>query len=156
MTRCPFCGKRMCVAGSRKRIVRLSDGRIIYLIIRRLYCDRCDRMHHELPDLVVPYKRYSSDAVEKLLSSRTSPVSVGCETSTVLRLRVWFSLLRSYFESALESIKLIFKNDTWLAAELNQLLPLSPESLPDGWLAKLVRTVVNSGFWIQTRSACTV
>ena len=156
MTRCPFCGRRMCVAGSRKRVVRLSDGRIIYLIIRRLYCDRCCHVHHELPDLIVPYKRYSSDAVEQLLSSRTSSISVGCETSTVQRLRVWFSLLRSYFESALESIKFIFKNDTRLAAELNQLLPLSPESLSDGWLAKLVRIVVNSGFWIQTRSACTV
>ena len=82
-------------------MIRQSDGDRRTLIIRRLRCGRCVRLHHELPDIVVPYKRYDADTIEEVLSEKETNPSFPCETSTAVRLRVWFLLLRSYFEGTI-------------------------------------------------------
>lgn len=62
--------------------------------------------------MVMPYKRYSTQAVEEILSGTTSvPIPVACENSTMRRIRIWFFLLRSYFESCLQSLKQLFQTD---------------------------------------------
>ena len=33
-------------------------------VIRRLYCEKCECIYHELPNCLVPYKRYSTDVIE--------------------------------------------------------------------------------------------
>ncbi|WP_307545897.1 DUF6431 domain-containing protein [Paenibacillus sp. V4I5] len=38
------------------------------LVIRRLHCSQCLKIHHELPDCIVPYKRYESERTYKLKS----------------------------------------------------------------------------------------
>ncbi len=53
---CPVCGCcELKVIGSRKRNTLQGDGETIILIIRRLRCRNCRRIHHELPDILVPY-----------------------------------------------------------------------------------------------------
>ncbi|MEW5785724.1 MAG: DUF6431 domain-containing protein, partial [Bacillota bacterium] len=47
--------------GSRKRTFINEAGEREILIIRRLRCKNCKRVHHELPDIIVPYKRYNSE-----------------------------------------------------------------------------------------------
>ncbi|MBQ9634706.1 MAG: hypothetical protein IJV12_00625 [Acidaminococcaceae bacterium] len=141
--------------GSRKRFLIQSDGSKIWLIIRRLNCPHCNRIHHELPDMVIPYKRYSTQAVEDILSGAAStPLPVACENSTIRRIRIWFSLLRSYFESCLQSLKQLFQTDADFLIEIDKMVPLEVVTLPAGWLRCLVRALVNSGRWRQTRSAC--
>lgn len=62
--------------------------------------------------MVMPYKRYSTQAVEEILSGTTSvPIPVACENSTMRRIRIWFFLLRSYFESCLQSLIQLFQTD---------------------------------------------
>lgn len=151
---CPCCDGRLIVVGSRKRFLIQPDGSKIWLVIRRLYCTHCNRIHHELPDMVMPYKRYSTQAVEEILSGTTSvPIPVACENSTMRRIRIWFFLLRSYFESCLQSLKQLFQTDAEFLIEIDKMVPLEVETLPAGWLRCLVRTLVNSGRWRQTRSA---
>ena len=118
-----------------------------------MFCENCRRIHHELPGTIVPYKRYSAEVVEEILSGQEKEPSYPCETSTALHIRNWFSLLRDYLESVIEALKLLYKNDLPLLAALEQLQPLKPSLLPAGWLKSLVRIVVNSGRWVQTRSA---
>ncbi|WP_267459278.1 DUF6431 domain-containing protein [Brevibacillus composti] len=48
----------MNVIGSRRRKVASESGEVRLLVIRRLRCSQCQKIHHELPDCVVPYKRY--------------------------------------------------------------------------------------------------
>ncbi|WP_445349419.1 DUF6431 domain-containing protein [Desulforudis sp. DRI-14] len=55
---CPCCSGHLKVIGSRKRSCIDSLGDKIVLIIRRLGCVACHRIHHELPDMLVPYKRF--------------------------------------------------------------------------------------------------
>lgn len=142
----------LVVAGSRKRILRQLDGEPIILIIRRLKCEHCHRIHHELPDTVVPYKRHCAETIEEILSDTEEKI-YPCESSTAVRLRNWFSLLREHFEKALVAVQYRYKQDGRLSQELSTLLPLVPAFLPAGWLGRLVRTLVNAGFYPQTRSA---
>jgi hypothetical protein len=151
---CPCCDGCLAVVGSRKRFLIQPDGSKIWLIIRRLYCTHCNRIHHELPDMVMPYKRYSTQAVEEILSGTASAsIPVACENSTVRRIRIWFSLLRSYFVSCLLSLKQLFQQDADFLTGIDKMLPLEVSTLPAGWLKYLVRILVNSGRWRQTRSA---
>ena len=112
----------------------------------------CHRIHHELPDAVVPYKRHCADTIEEILSDKDS-TTYPCETSTAARLQVWFSLLLNYWERALTALRHIHENDVLIQKEIANLLPLQPPRLITGWLKKIVRILVNAGFWIQTRSA---
>ena len=59
----------------------------------------------------------------------------------------WFAGIRAYFEAALRSLSYLYQRDRALAEEVGKLLPLDPLRLPSGWLADLVRKVVNSGRW---------
>ncbi|MGB4509265.1 MAG: DUF6431 domain-containing protein, partial [Syntrophomonadaceae bacterium] len=52
---CPCCSGGLKVIGSRPRKCVNSVGERITLIIRRLRCVKCQRIHHELPDMLVPY-----------------------------------------------------------------------------------------------------
>ncbi|WP_335338494.1 DUF6431 domain-containing protein [Paenibacillus naphthalenovorans] len=56
------------VVGSRKRISRNATGEVKVLSLRRLRCTGCCKIHHELPDFLVPYKRYESTCIEEVVS----------------------------------------------------------------------------------------
>ncbi|MGL5436147.1 MAG: DUF6431 domain-containing protein [Lachnospiraceae bacterium] len=149
MSHCPWCEGDFKVCGSRKRVVYEQDGSKLQLIIRRLKCCQCQTISHELPDFVVPYKRYEAAAIAQALQEPALTAQVcGCETSTLVRWKLWFFLLHNYLEGALRSLQNFF------GAAVSVKLPLYPLLLqPDGWLGQLVRSLVNSGRWRQTRSA---
>ncbi|MCD7866789.1 MAG: DUF6431 domain-containing protein [Clostridiales bacterium] len=97
---CPFCDGKLKVIGSRGRKVLRRDGSSGHLIIRRLRCGSCRHIHHELPDILVPYKRYDAETIENVVISfsdinksieKTSS-DYPCEVSTAMRLRAWFFL----------------------------------------------------------------
>lgn len=91
--------------------------------------------------------------IEDVLSCEDELPSYPCEASTAYRIRMWFFLLRSYLESALEALKLLYKHNRPLFTFLGQLHLSRLQDQPAGWLKSLVRIVVNSGYWKQTRSA---
>ena len=51
---CPCCGKVLYVIGSRRRVWYQSSGARSIMMIRRLRCESCSKIHHELPDKLVP------------------------------------------------------------------------------------------------------
>jgi len=148
---CPCCDGRLIVCGSRKRGLFRVDGSYTTLVIRVLQCVDCERTHRELPDIVVPYKRYESDVIEMILADtehRNKLADYPCEQRTAIRIKLWFYLIHSYFEGIIRSLKEIFQLKTPVT------LPLYPLSnQPAGWLRYLVRSVVNSSRWQQVCSA---
>ena len=76
MNGCPHCEGSLTVIGSRPRTRRPPDGTRQILIIRRLYCEACERIHHELPDCLVPYKRYDAESLETFATEgRTAAIA---------------------------------------------------------------------------------
>ena len=76
-------------------------------------------------------------------------ITYPCETSSAVRLKNWFPLLRIYWERALTAIQQLRKNVTLLVAGFAAFLPIKPSRFKAGWLKKIVRIFVNAGFWIQ-------
>ncbi len=100
---CPCCDGLLKVIGSRRRgyIDGLGERRI--LMIRRLRCSPCDRIHHELPDRLVPYKRYGSKSIEAAVSEDVN-LTVAADESTISRWKQWFATVANHFAGALFSI----------------------------------------------------
>ena len=86
---CPICDGSLKVIGSRHRGCTNSAGDAIDLIIRRLRCHDCRKIHHELPDILVPYKRHASESIEAAVTG-DDYLCVAADESTIRRWRRWF------------------------------------------------------------------
>lgn len=125
-------------------------------MIRRLECAPCSRIHHELPDILVPYKRHSSESIEAAVSADTT-LSVAADESTIYRWKQWFLNIANHFAGALFSIAIRYDLES---VEEESNFPQSPlqriwqyVGAAPYWLARVVRPVVNANYWVQTRSA---
>lgn len=153
---CPCCSGPLKVIGSRRRKYINDTGDTIVLVIRRLRCGHCGKLHHELPDLLVPYKRYGNESVEAVVTGK-SALTVAADESTIGRWRNWFLELVEYFLGCLKSIAIRHGRESMGSA------PHLPKSTlqriwhhvgdAPGWLARIVRPVANSNLWVHTRSA---
>lgn len=126
------------------------------LIIRRLRCTQCSKIHHELPDILVPYKRYESKSIEAVVSNIPN-LNVIADESTIIRWKRWFSDLLNHLTGCLVSIAICYSNSS---VEGVSDLPQSPlqriwQHVGNApcWLARVVRPIVNINSWIHTRSA---
>ncbi len=155
MVPCPCCQGELGFIGSRKRIWIRSSGDTARLVIRRLQCKFCGRIHHELPNLLVPYKRHEAASIERAVT--TPPAAdVGVEESTLNRWRKWFTSWAEYAKGCLESIAYRFNLlvETSSGSSQTALHPLG-HLVGDAprWLARAVRPIANANLWVHTRSA---
>jgi len=133
---CPICGcANLKRKGRRKRKVIMPDGKIAVLKIRRLKCKSCKKIHHELPDIIVPYKSHSAQTIEIIINEIDE--SVPCEESTINRIKAWWVSIQLYIESVAASIK--FKYNITFPKEIK--------------LLEIVRALVNTHLWPGTYSA---
>jgi hypothetical protein len=152
---CPVCEHDLFVIGSRKRIGRKPTGERITYIIRRLRCKGCERIHHELPELLVPYKRYEVACFESSLSQE-QPSDVAADNSTLYRWRVWFAKFWKYWVSCLAKIAAHTGNpvESLSVPSLSALQQIGHYvGQGGGWLKRVVRPIVNSRLWVHTRFA---
>ena len=49
---------------TRRRIMKKEGGVVVFLLLRRLYCRKCRRLHIELPACLSPYKQYDVEVIE--------------------------------------------------------------------------------------------
>ena len=104
----------------------------------------------------MPYKRYAAPDIEKVLEEK-QPVELDADNSTLYRLKKWFQKLAPYLLGCLKSISLRLKMNTVkeqsvLSQSVHQKIGHYVGNGP-GWLAIIVRPVVNANLWIHTRSA---
>ena len=132
---CPVCGHILIVIGIRERKYIDSDGTKKVLVIRRLRCKGCLAIHHELPDILIPYKRHCAETVESIIGGDAA--NACCEELTIKRIRSWWAACRLYFEGVLTSLR----------EKYGAVISLSPAP------REIVMAVVNSNLWVHTRSA---
>lgn len=154
---CPCCGAELKVIGSRSRPYLKSAAEQVELRIRRLRCKACGKIHHELPDILLPYKRYAAACVEDAVSDPPVEPLAAVDESTLYRWRRWVLDLVSYWLSCLTSLALRFQWDpvpvtSAPARSAHQRLGRVVGPAP-GWLLRVVRVVANAHLWLQTRSA---
>lgn len=155
-SQCPCCGGELEVIGSRPRKYINDTGEKIALIIRRMKCVKCRKIHHELPDILVPYKRYGRESLEAVLDEDTK-LSVPVDESTIKRWRSWFSKMADYFNGCLKSIAIRYGSESvedisdFPESKLQRIQHYVGDA--SGWLGRIVRPLVNLNLWVHTRSA---
>jgi hypothetical protein len=148
----------MSVIGTRDRKSRERSGETKVYSIRRLGCDQCGRIHHELPDFLVPYKRYDSECIELALST-PSTHDIPVDESTLFRWFNWFSSLVEYWANCLVSIMLRTRQENipldLMSANSETALQRIGRLVGNAhrWLERIVRPIVNFNLWLHTRSA---
>jgi hypothetical protein len=154
----PCCGKSMSVIGTRNRKCKERSGEVRVYDIRRLVCDNCGRIHHELPDFLVPYKRYDRECIETVLSNPTTH-DIPADESTLFRWGDWFNSFVDYWIGCLVSIMLRTKQEN-IPLDLTSTIPMTAlqrigRLVGDAprWLERIVRPIVNINLWLHTRSA---
>jgi len=140
---CPHCNGRLRVRGTCTRKVRAEFNTKVYRL-RVFQCtnENCRKTHRELPDFIVPYKRYGTETVFQYATCNGN--NFYCEISTWLILKAWFRWFISYAQNILKSLELRYG-----------FIPKPPVNQDLANFKFLVRLVVNSNFWQQHRSAMT-
>lgn len=154
----PCCGKDMLVIGTKNRKTIDHSGQSKTYNIRRLRCTYCRTIHHELPDILVPYKRYEAECIESVLTNPSNH-TVPADDSTLSRWHGWLHDFVDYWVGCLTSIMirtnqgnipLDFTSESSGTA-LQRIGRLAGDA--NGWLTRIVRPIVNINFWLHTRSA---
>jgi hypothetical protein len=113
-------------------------------------------LHHELPDILIPYKRYGSESIEAVITGDTA-LTVTADESTISRWRSWFNELALHFLGCLASIATLLGKGS-----VKETSCLSKSTLQriwhyvgnaTGWLVRVVRPVANINSWVHTRFA---
>jgi len=134
---CPLCFGSLLVIGVRDRKLIKSTGIKETLVIRRLRCVDCSRIHHELPDMIIPYKRHCAETVENIITGES--VDVCCDFVTEYRIKKWWTTFYSYFKRVKVSLQMKY--------EASFPLRLTPK--------EIVRIIANTNLWVHTRTAMT-
>lgn len=146
----PCCGGELTIVGSRPRVWLKSSGDKSKIIVRRCYCKPCKRIHHELPDILVPYKRYDAESIESVVSE-PARTDVAVDESTIVRWRCWFLAWITYAAGCLKSISLRYNQDvkersTPSKSVLHGLGQFVGNQV--GWLSRAVRPITNLNLWV--------
>ncbi|MFI3173342.1 MAG: DUF6431 domain-containing protein [Eubacteriales bacterium] len=153
---CPLCNSLLRYRDMRLRIERKEGGEVRFIAIRRLKCPHCNRLHTELPDILVPYKHYSEEVISGVIDDIITPSdmdseSYPCET-TMAHWKMWFKLNQVQIEGYLKSIgfRLLGYQESFLKSP-ESLLENLRNTLPN-WLGSVLRTIYNSGGYLQAFS----
>ena len=151
---CPICQTILLRRGTRQRIRYKSEEDKDVLIIRRLYCEKCKSIHHELPDCLVPYKRYSADVIENIVSNQVSQASQApCPSDTARRIRGWWNAVKVYFLHILQT--LVEKFGVSFGTHASGISSTQSEGSTPPALREIVRAAANSNNWIFAHQVCT-
>lgn len=150
---CPCCGAPLHHHDSRKRIWRLPDGKRRHLVIRRMRCDNCSRLHNELPDCLVPYKHYGTTLIEKVVDGRVGPDDLGLEDypceRTMQRWENWIERNTTFIDGYIKSIgyRILNYSDQLLKSRISLLNKL--RKLERHWLHIVIPLIYNSGEFLS-------
>jgi hypothetical protein len=162
--KCPNCEETLKYHGRDTRGLRDATGIKKIYSIRILKClnKSCPTTYHrELPDIIIPYKRYDAESIEEAVTLNNMEITVAADQSTIYRWRKWFKKNGLYIMMALLSVSASLNGNTPtpLPSNKNQN-PVNPLdqiktmlSREKNWLGESARILTNASKWVFNRSA---
>jgi hypothetical protein len=149
--RCPHCGQELIYRDSRLRIWRHCNEPADRILIHRMFCRICNRLHTVLPDVLVPHKHYGAPEIETVLESEVRNDEVS--DSTTVRWQQWIKGNEVQIEGVLQSLKLNAE-DKLPELRSSEHLFIHLKTVFRYWLSVVSRLVINSGFAFLPVSQC--
>jgi hypothetical protein len=145
---CPICFKELSSYGRRNRTFYLTDYEKKLLSIRRLRCRFCNKIHHELPNLLVPHKLHCRKTVQSCIDAdKKKAYPRFCAPSTVSKIKKWFKRYATYFFQALIARQARYHPNEAIFSSMDEFRQQKT------WLKKLVWDLVNYNLWIKTNKS---
>lgn len=140
---------------SRKRIRRKEGGHVEYLLVRRMFCAHCHRLHVELPDCLVPQKHYDAEVISGVIEGVVTADDLDSEdhpcAMTMRRWIKWFLDNRVNIEGLLRRA-LRFAGSHSPINENHSFISFFRKQT-SYWLETILRIIYNSGEVIPTGSS---
>jgi len=162
---CPNCGGELKYHSTVTRpLNEITEEKKTYGI-RVLKCTNkaCPKKYHrELPDIMIPYKRYDAASIEEAITNRNRyKVTIRADESTIWRWRNWFKTNAWQMIMALLSVLIAINGNAETSSlETQKQTVCSPiEKLQAilgrraKWLSETARILVNFSKWVFNRSA---
>ena len=138
---CPACDSSDLIRkGWRSRKLITLIGNLLLLFVQRVRCKGCGKIHHVLPDMIVPYKRYDAETIEAIIKGEPEKAPCGLDETELYRIKAWWIDMGIY----------ILKKATSISDKCQAQIS------PDSKLHVIVRTLVNAHLWPGTRSVLLV
>ena len=151
---CPHCQSVLKHRDCRLGVMKLEGGEKNWILINRLCCSKCHKLHNELPDCLVPYKHYASEIIEGVLddtitSADEETEDYPCEMS-MIRWKKWLDINRDFIEGCIRNIgfRIFDENISFLKAAENRIDLI--RSTGKYWLRTILKVIYNSGESLAT------
>ena len=151
---CPVCGEPLIYRDTCKRVMLLEGRERRVYVIRRLKCRKCETLHRELPDILVPYKHYAAEVVSGVLEGCITSEDEDCAEypcqTTMYRWQRWLAANRLRMDGHLKSVgyRLLGFSEELLKSGMSLLETL--RSSNQEWLEIILRFLYNSGGFLET------
>lgn len=134
---CPSCDSSDLIKkGWRSRKLITLIGSLLLLLVQRVRCKSCGKIHHVLPDIIVPYKRYDAETIEAIIEDNPEEAPCGLDEQEIHRVKKWWTEMKHYISKKAEIV-------------MNRRpIQISPKSE----LTTIVRALANAHLWPGTRS----
>lgn len=154
---CPVCQSPMKYRDTRRRHIRKEGGAKSWGRIRRLFCERCHRLHNELPANLSPYKHYETGVIEGVVDDVITEDDLESEdypcAKTMERWKQWVEHNRQFIEGYIRTIGFMLLN---LGVEFlkvqGSILDYLRDKFRSGenhWLSIVNRLVYNTGSTLE-------
>jgi len=158
---CPNCESELEYHSRVTRYLTDNAGIKSIYSIRVLKCHNqaCPKTYHrELPNIIIPYKRFCAEAIEEAIEDNDKGITVAADDSTIRRWRNWFSASATYIVMALMSVIAAINDNAETSLSAAQVQkPIATIKQIVGrkakWLSEATRILVNSSRWVFYRSA---
>lgn len=132
--------------------MRRYGGKKCRVLIHRLYCPRCHKLHNELPVQLTPYKHYETSVIEDVLDGVVDEDSEAAENGpseiTMKRWRSWFQknlqLILGSIRSAMQRSGRIFREE-----KPEEILLARIRKGGQGWLGQIQSFIYNTGGFLS-------
>lgn len=120
----------------RKRKWRTIYGKSRIYILRRLRCSHCKKLHTEIPDKLLPYKRYEMKAIEAIFNRK----GAACVASERTKKR-WIR----WCERFLKTFLLFFIRQMKVISGKRMNIKIVEKLEESGWLTTAVLWIIRCG-----------
>ena len=149
---CPYCGSEVKYRDRRIRKIKSLTGQVSRFRLRRLRCQGCARIHTEIPDIIQPYKRYDSHAIQCVLDGNEEAKACTADITTTQRWKKTYAQSEPDIVQRLASIYARMSNGKAPLLSATQIYA-NIRARQEQWLSFVMGLLINSGHKLCTQFA---
>ena len=76
---CPYCGGELKYYDQVNRMVKIENGNVKCIKMKRFKCKKCFKIHRLIPEEIFPFKQYDAEIIRGVLDGTITNETLGFE-----------------------------------------------------------------------------